>query len=85
MIVKKKPIEYEAWVLNSQDTNKPEWVKQLLDDGLIQKKRVYWYIKTLEGKMKTTEGSILIRGHSPKEIWAVRKDIFYNTYDIIEK
>lgn len=44
----------------------------------------YWYvIRTLEGDMKADPGDYLVYG-GHDDIWAIKKDIFDQTYEVLE-
>ncbi|QIL50088.1 hypothetical protein G7084_01375 [Weissella coleopterorum] len=89
MKAKKKPIVLDVWQIDVEALRKyeaPNWVIhewdnsmgniKSYDDGLL--------ILTLEGSMTAKIGDYIVKG-TKGEIWPVRKDIFEETYDIVEE
>ncbi|MCZ9310627.1 hypothetical protein PAF15_01370 [Weissella koreensis] len=89
MKAKKKPIVLDVWqvVELTIDSNIPEWIfNAIFSDRVLNESReegVELVVTTLEGKMEAKIGDYIVKG-TKGEIWPVRKDIFEETYDIVE-
>lgn len=83
MKFRKKPVVIEAWKIDSNDRNMPEWV--------FTSNRVQWRdaggtkleIETLEGLMVGNKGDYLIKGVAG-ELYPCKPDIFEMTYDPVD-
>lgn len=88
MIVRKKPIQVKAWMLNHKELTRtvPEWVMKAIasKDLFYDQNTEYWGCNTLEGQMMAREGDYLIQGIA-NELYFCAYEIFHETYDIIEE
>lgn len=90
MKAKKKPIVLDVWqvVELTMDSNIPGWIfNAIFSDRVLNESRkegVELVVTTLEGKMDAKIGDYIVKG-TKGEIWPVRKDIFEETYDIVEE
>lgn len=90
MKAKKKPIVLDVWqVIDLNiDSKIPNWVfNAIFSDRVLNesyKDGVELTVTTLEGKMDAKIGDYIVKG-TKGEIWPVRKDIFEETYDIVEE
>jgi len=80
MLVRKKPIIVEAWEINPDDMDKPDFVLNAIQRGKIKWVDGVFTINTLEGRMQANDGDYLIRGVRG-ELYACRRSIFNETYE----
>ena len=80
MLVRKKPIIVEAWEINPDDNDKPNFVLHGLNRGKIKWVDGVFTINTLEGRMQANDGDYLIKGVRG-ELYACRRSIFNETYE----
>ena len=89
MKAKKKPIVLDVWqvVELTIDSKIPGWIfNAIFSDRVLNESRkegVELVVTTLEGKMDVKIGDYIVKG-TKGEIWPVRKDIFEETYDVVE-
>lgn len=90
MRVRKKPVEVDAWKLDSNavryepmDPSVPSWVWDSIKTGKLIWSNYYrnWTIWSLEGPVEGNDGDYLIRGIIG-EIYPCRGDIFWDTYEV---
>lgn len=82
----KKPIVVDVWQLDYKSiSTAPKWVKNARDRNRIayRIRGEYWTVYTIEGPMFADEGSYLIKGVKG-ELYPCRKDVFEETYDVVE-
>lgn len=93
MRVVKKPIEVEAWKLDSRvlmhepkDPDVPGWVWDSIANGKLRWSKDYndWAVWSLEGLMVAKDHDFLIRGVIG-EIYPCKGDIFEETYEIVKE
>lgn len=91
MRVRKKPVEVDAWKLDSNavmyepmDPSVPGWVWDSVKTGKLRWNNYYrnWTIWSLEGAVEANDGDYLILGIIG-EVYPCRGDIFEETYEII--
>lgn len=89
----KKPIEVEVWQIPAEEIDDesalPSWIADAFDDGKITvfinvetNQNEYVEIETLEGDMEGSVGDYIIKGVKG-EIYPCRKDIFEETYEVV--
>lgn len=85
--VKKKPLEFEAMQYTGTDDNivqLQEWsnyqVWRQRDVDLSNSDSKMLMVQCLEALAETSIGSFVVKGIKG-EVWPVREDIFYETYD----
>lgn len=87
----KKPIEVEVWQIPAvriDGSTLPEWVADAFDDRkivMIGAERDEYDcadVETLEGNMTAKIGDYIIKGIKG-EIYPIRKDIFEETYEVV--
>jgi exosome complex RNA-binding protein Rrp42 (RNase PH superfamily) len=92
MKIKKKPIEVDAWIIDTAELqyhgNVLDWVHNeyqsnngrlaVVSDG----QKMVLRIRTLEGMMTANEGDVLVKGVDG-ELYAIKWEIFKKTYDIV--
>ncbi|MGM5489190.1 hypothetical protein [Weissella koreensis] len=89
MKAKKKPIVLDVWqvVELTIDSKIPGWIfNAIFSDRVLNESRkegIELVVTTLEGKMEAKIGDYIVKG-TKGEIWPVRKDIFEETYDVVE-
>lgn len=89
MKFRKKPVIIEAVQFTEKGlTTMPEWLKPLVDLGLVQlaisMEGHRAYINTLEGVMFAVPGDWIIRGVKG-EVYPCKPDIFEATYESVEE
>ena len=74
----KKPVVIEAfeWSLTNEK-NMPDWLINVFDNGTL------FFVNTLEGVMKVSEGDYIIKGVHGK-LYPCKPDIFYETYQKVD-
>lgn len=85
----KKPVEIEAYHYTDCDKGilyqAPTWLIRGYEDYTIffNPDTQNYYVKTLEGNMKISEGDWIIQGVNG-ELYPCKDDIFRKTYDEVE-
>lgn len=88
MKARKKPIIVDVWQLGSEPI--PLWAQEArtenqgIEPDEFSEKNGCYHIGTWEGLMTAHEGDYLIKGVEG-ELWAVQKDIFEKTYEILDE
>lgn len=90
----KKPVPVEVWQITKYDSDLsddyPEWVNELYSWGVIGNyydelgNLAYVKLDTLEGEMTGHLGDYLVQGKHD-DIWIVQKEIFEDTYAIVDE
>lgn len=89
----KKPVPVEVWKIHgrplSEVDKRPEWVEELYSWGMIgnyydsSDNSLTVKLDTLEGEMTGHQGDYLVQGNHD-DVWIVKRDIFEDTYTILE-
>jgi hypothetical protein len=83
LTVQKIPVVLSAWMIDPEDTSRPDWVQRAFNRGKCKWVDGVFTINTLEGRMQANERDFLIRGvHG--ELYACRANIFKETYRVLQ-
>lgn len=90
----KKPVPVEVWQITKYDSaladDYPEWINELYSWGVIGNyydelgNLAYVKLDTLEGEMTGHLDDYLVQGNHD-DIWIVQKEIFEDTYAIVDE
>ncbi len=89
MLVRKKPVEVEAWKVSDLNSgsipndNWPESIRQAFDTGILSFGNVSMHVQTLEGMMLAPPTWWIIRGVNG-EFYPCDPDVFDKTYEILD-
>lgn len=83
MKARKKPIVVDVWQLDIFSVKPPLWVVDAITSGRLLRDGNKWLISTLEGDMEAYNEDYLIKGVRG-ELYPCAKEIFEETYDILE-
>jgi hypothetical protein len=82
--VRKKPVEIEAIEIDGGSENLIEIAKWLGESFLDSGPNGEIYISTLEGDMRGDVGDLILRGVRG-EFYPIKREIFEETYEIVEE
>ena len=80
---RKKPVIVEAFQLTEKLLEEKGWTEEYVGNRKIKYRLDHAIIQTLEGEMITNIGDYIITGIKG-EIYPCRKDIFEETYELVE-
>lgn len=82
---RKKPIVVEV-VQFTGDLDNYDFLRQWSNDQVFLSMRdnCKLYVETIEGQVHTYVGSYIVKGVQG-EVWPIQKDIFEETYEIVEE
>ncbi|PAD67021.1 hypothetical protein CHH83_20860 [Bacillus sp. 7586-K] len=79
---RKKPVVIEAVQFNSSVTRQKDVIEALGEDPIVISNDAY-FIDTLEGMMKISNGDYIIKGVNG-EFYPCKPDIFEKTYEAVD-